>query len=431
MATSFIMPQLGLTMTEGTVARWHKTVGAAVSAGEVLAEVSTDKIANEIESPVTGVILDILVPEGGVAPVKAVLAIIGEPDERVITEPEKQLAEGVQVAAAMDKSVFPLAAAVTAKGGWIKASPLARRLSKEKQIDLSVVTGTGPDGRVVERDILAYEAEKPVVRTTPLAAKIASEYSVDLTSIVKDTRITKDDILAVLPKLSVPETTAAGGEPLSGMRKIIAERMSLSWQTAPHVHLTVAVDMTAANDLRNKLAQVFKQKFSYTEVIVKCAAQALSEFPVVNSSIMDGGIVRHKDINIGVAVALANGLIVPVVKNANQKTVSQIQKDVSSLSGKAREGRLLPDECSEGTFTITNLGMYGVDHFTPVINPPESAILGVCRVVDKPVVIDGAVVVRPMMNLCLSFDHRLIDGALAAQFMSRIRQLLEQPLLLI
>ena len=227
-----------------------------------------------------------------------------------------------------------------------------------------------------------------------------------------------------------PEAAAAA-VPISGMRKVIADRMSLSWQTAPHVNMTAEVDMSAASDLKTRLSEASGVKISYTDIIVKCAARALAEFPPVNSSLIAGKIVTHEAVHVGVAVALENGLIVPVVKNADHKTIAAVREEIASLSARARSGGLSREEISGGTFTVTNLGMFGVDHFTPIINQPESAILGVCRVVDRPMAHQGEVVIRPMMNLCLSFDHRLIDGAVGAQFLSRLRRLLEQPLLLL
>ncbi len=427
MATNFTMPQLGLTMTEGTVGKWFKQVGEKVTAGEILAEISTDKITNQIEAPADGVLLAVLVPEGGVAPVKAVLAVIGAPGEKI----DAAVAEVAAAAPAADAqapsapSAAP-AAAPAAGDSRVIASPLAKKLAKEHGVDLALVTGTGPGGRVVEKDILDYAARQAAApKASPLAAKLAAEHGVSLAAIATDSRIMAADVRAALPA----QATAAA-MPLTGMRKIIAERMSLSWQTAPHVNLTVEVDMTAAGRLKDTLAAA-GAKASFTEIIIKCAAKALGEFPMVNASLVNGAIVQHDSVNIGVAVALENGLIVPVVKNAAAKTVGQIREDIASLSAKAREGRLGPDDYTGGTFTVTNLGMFGTDHFTPIINPPESAILGVCRVVKRPVVIGDDIVIRPMANLCLSFDHRLVDGALAAKFMARVRSLLEEPLLLL
>jgi pyruvate dehydrogenase E2 component (dihydrolipoamide acetyltransferase) len=236
------------------------------------------------------------------------------------------------------------------------------------------------------------------------------------------------DVLAQVNQQT--DDAAVSVEALTGMRKVIAERLSSSWQTSPHVNMTAEVDMSKAIDLKAQLA-ASGQKVSVTDIIVKCTAIALTEFPLVNASLINNEIIQYKHVNIGIAVALDNGLIVPVIKDANHKTITALRNDLLMLSDKARTGRLTSDEMSQGTFTISNLGMFGVDHFTPIINPPQSAILGVCRTVERPVAVDGQVVVKPLMNLCLSFDHRLIDGVDGAKFLARIRALLEQPLLLL
>ena len=425
MATEYKMPQLGLTMTEGTVTKWFKAVGDTVAVGEVLVEVATDKITNQLESNLAGVLLEIIVDEGATAPVQAVIAIIGQPGEKVATTTKatsvvKDLLQTTVTEAA--ESIGTYAAAVNV-AGRIKASPYAKKLAAEQSVDLSVVTGTGPGGRIVERDIREYAMQAPT-KASPLAVKVAAEHQVNLAEIQKETRIMKADVLAAVK----PATVA---KPLVGIRKVIAERMALSWNTAPHVHLTVEVDMTAVLGLKENLVRATGQKASVTELVVKCAAYALREMPVVNASLMDNQIVLHEAVNIGIAVALDDGLIVPVVRNADQKNLSQLREAIVSLGGKARSGKLSPDEISGGTFTVTNLGMFGTDHFTPVINPPESAILGVCRIVEKPVVLAGTIVTRPMSNFILGSDHRLIDGAVGAKFMARLRELLENPSLLI
>lgn len=424
MATQFFMPQLGLTMTEGTVTKWFKAVNDSVSVGELLVEVSTDKITNQIEANASGVVLDIVVPEGSTVPVKSVLAVIGEAGEQRMNSSEAQVA----VASAEPVTAPSPEAALPPKPDtdWVLASPLARKLAKDRQLDLSLVTGTGPDGRVVEQDILNHQLPNKV-KASPLAAKIAQDHGIQLSDIpASGPRIMKHDVLNVLPPPVQP-----AGKALTGMRKIIADRMSTSWQTAPHVHLSVEIDMSAALALKDRFSQAFSEKLSPTELFVKVAARTLSEYRLLNNSLINGQLIENSEINIGIAVALDNGLIVPVIRQANQKSVLELRREIASLSDKARAGKLLPDEYSGGTFTVTNLGMFGVDHFTPVINPPESAILGIGRVAEKPVVASGTVVIRPMLTACLGFDHRLIDGALAARFMARLRQLLEEPILLL
>jgi pyruvate dehydrogenase E2 component (dihydrolipoamide acetyltransferase) len=240
----------------------------------------------------------------------------------------------------------------------------------------------------------------------------------------------KEDVLAAAKPVAA-KTVVPQSKPLAGMRKVIADRMSQSWNTAPHVHLTVEIDMTNALALKDQLAKASGQKASVTEIIIKCAAQVLTEIPVVNAGIIGNQIVYNESVAIGVAVSLDDGLIVPVIREVERKSLRDIRAAVVDLGARARGGKLLPDEISGGTFTVTNLGMFGTDHFTPVINPPESAILAVCRTVDKPVVLNGQIVVRPMCNCVLAFDHRLVDGAVGAKYMARFRELMENPLLLL
>lgn len=429
MAAEFTMPQLGLTMTEATVIQWHKAVGDPVALGDILVEVETEKVNYQVESTLAGALLEILVPEGDIALVKAPLAVIGQPGEKVERSTRTMQGPAEVLSEPTADSATGTTQRATA-GGRIKASPIAKVIAREANLSLADIPGTGPEGRIVERDVKKYLDERRG-KASPLAAKIAEEFKVDLTSMQQNTRIMKDDVLAEFAQNQTEPISEPAAVPIAGMRKLIAERMSMSWQTSPHVNMTSEIDMTAATDLKARLTQAFGEKISFTDIIVKCAACALKEFPVVNASLVDGKIISHNQVNIGIAVALNNGLIVPVVRNANVKTIADLHKDINVLSSKARSGGLSADELSQGTFTVTNLGMYGVDHFTPIINPPESAILGVCRILERPVVHDGEVVIRPMMNLCLSFDHRLIDGAVGAQFLARLRQLLEQPLLLL
>ena len=487
MASEIKMPQLGLTMTEGTVTRWFKKAGEPVAHGEVLFEVATDKITNQIESTAAGTLLQILVEEGQVAPVQAVLAYVGEPGAATGSAAAAPAAASAVVPTTAAPAATPAATAgvpaqkdgdgwvkaspaarklakemnvdlakVTATGpdgrvveadvlgfGWVKASPAARKAAKDRGIDLAAVNPTGPDGRVVERDVLAYAENKPAaVKVSPLAAKMAPDLGVDLAAIDKEGRIMKADVLAAAKPAApaaapaaaaapAPAKAAAKTKPLVGMRKVIADRMQQSWNAAPHVHLTVEVDMTNALALKDQLAKASGQKASVTEIIIKCAAQVLMEIPVVNASVVGNQIVYHDSAAVGVAVSLDDGLIVPVIREVEKKSIREIRSAVVDLGARARAGKLLPDEISSGTFTVTNLGMFGTDHFTPVINPPESAILAVCRTVDKPVVVGGQIVIRPMCNCVLAFDHRLVDGAVGAKYMARFRELMENPLLLL
>ena len=416
------MPQLGLTMTEGLVTNWLKSVGDKVAIGDPLFEVETDKINSEIEAQTEGTLLAILVEKGTTAQVRAAVAVIGDPGESVVIA-----ATPVAAAPATPQSA-PVAgtsvAAAIIVDGRAKSSPIARRLAREQGIDINQVQGTGPGGRIVERDINAA-----VASGGSRVGQSAAEPGVELVALVSDQRILSQDVAAA----RAGKAAAAGnaGTPLSSMRRVIAERMSQSWTTVPHVTFTVEVDMTEAVALRKRLADAIGKKVSFTDILARASATALLEFPYVNSSLIDGKLVLHDDVHIGIAVALDDGLIVPVIRNAATKNVARLGEEIRQLAEKARQGRLGPDEITGGTFTITNLGMYGIDEFTPIINQPESAILGVCRIVERQVVRKGAVEIRPLMNLCLSCDHRIIDGAMAARFLARLRQLIEQPLLMV
>ena len=430
MATQIMMPQLGLTMTEGTVSKWLKQVGDEVQAGDLLVEVSTDKITNQIEASISGVLLKIVVQEGQVVPVKSVLAYIGEMGEKV-DETEAVSAEGEEevVPPEVKREEIQKSGSVTPTDR-VKISPRARKMAAERGIAAGEIIGTGPDGRIVARDVEGSVAKpsREKISSSPLARKIADEHGVDINKLEKDGRIMSQDVLEQVQNSSA---SPLEGTALSGMRKVIADRLSQSWQQAPHVHMTVEVNMSEAMALKYRLQEKMNVKISFTELVVKACAQAIREFPQFNEFITDGKVFTSPTINIGMAVAIDNGLVVPVIKDAYGKSLLALRQEIAELGGKAREGRLTPDHMSGGTFTVSNLGMYEVDHFTPVINPPESAILGVCRTVEKPVVICGEICICPMMNLVMSFDHRLIDGAVGAQFMRRLRQLLEEPLLMI
>lgn len=431
MATNVYMPKLGLTMTEGTVVKWNFSVGDKVSAGDELVEIETDKINNVVESPADGTLLKLLVDEGDTMEVAGLIAVIGEEGEEVDVDTasvsESNEPEAKETGAPQEAK-NTVSSEKSSDDGWIKASPAAKKLAKDMKIDLADVEGTGPGGRIIERDIKNYE-ETSKVKASPLASKVATDKGVNLQDIDKDSRIMKVDVDVAARVSEAPQSGA--GIPLAGMRKVIAERMSASWNTAPHVNFTYEIDMTEAKALKDKMAKAADTKYSYTEIIVKAVAQALTEHKDINSSLIDGKIYEHDTVNMGIAVALDKGLIVPVIRDAQNKSISALKNEIKRLGEKARDNALSPDEISGGTFTVSNLGMYGIDAFTPIINPPESAILGVCRVVDRPVVVEGEVMVRPIMNICLSFDHRLIDGAVAAAFMKKLRHFLEQPYLIL
>ena len=440
MAKVIVMPKLGLTMTEGTLSKWLKHEGEAVKEGEPLFEVETDKLTNTIEAAASGTLLKITLPEGGVAPCMEPVAVIGEPGEDFAS-----LLGGA--APAEEKPAAPAAApaagAAPARkpGERVLASPAAKKLARELGIDLAIVPGTGPKGRVTEDDVRNYkpaaapaaEPAEPKVKASPLAAKVAADIGLELKDLPAKGRVMAADILAAVQKGgSAPAEEAPREEtvPMNGMRKAIARNMQNSHMTSPTVTFNLGIDMTELKRMREQLKSA-DIKVSYTDILVKVVAKALTEFPVLNCSVEDNKIIYKHYVNMGVAVALDNGLVVPNVRDADKKSLTEISAEVKELAKKAREGGLPMDALTGGTFTITNLGMFGIESFSPIINQPEVAILGVNTMQDKVVVVDGEICVRPIMNLSLTADHRVIDGSTAAQFLQRVKTLMENPVLLL
>jgi len=368
LVTNVLMPRLSLTMKSGTVVQWFKKEGETVQKGEPLVEVLSEKVTYDVEAPESGVLRKILAMEGTDVPVAQTIGIIAAPDEQI---PEAEVA-GVE--AVVEREL------IEKVEERIVASPAAKRLAREHGVDLAKVVGTGPEGRIIEDDV------KRLIEGTRVAPRVREVI------------------------------------PLTGIRKITAERLSLSARTAPHSTITMEVDMTNAVKLREET------QASYTDMLVKAAAQALREHSIMNSTLEGEQIKVFEDINVGVAVATERGLVVPVIQNADRMSLSDTASAIRLLAEKAREGKLTREDLTGGTFTITNLGMYGVDVFIPIINPPETAIMGVGRVTEKPLVVSGQVVTKPVMQLSLSFDHRIVDGAPAAQFLQRVKQILESGL---
>ncbi|MDL2218544.1 2-oxo acid dehydrogenase subunit E2 [Christensenellaceae bacterium OttesenSCG-928-M15] len=431
MANAVLMPKMGLTMTEGVVTRWLKNEGDAVKEGEPLFELETDKLVNEVNSEYTGTLLKIIAQEGDTVPCIETIAYIGEPGEKI-----EEAAASAPAAPAKEesKSEAPKAApaasaAAKTASGYVLASPAAKQLAKDRGIDLHEVNATGPDGAVLLRDVEAHQA-KPArtVRASGLAAKIAQELGMDLSALAGDRRVLGADVLrAALNSESAIEDET---EKLTGMRKTISRRMTQSWQTSPRVCYEAAVNCTNMKHMRKILKKEFENKgvkLTFNHIIMLAVTKALIEHPNINASLDGDLLIRHAAINIGLAVGVENGLLVPNLKGCEVRGLMSIAKGTQDMIARARDGSIAVDELSGGTFTITNLGMYGVRSFSPVINQPELAILGVTAMVDTPVVDDDEIVIRPMMNLNLVADHRVIDGVLAASFLRRVVELLESP----
>jgi len=430
MATIVRMPKLGTTMSEGTIVRWLKKEGDPVEKGEIYVEIQTDKVNLEDEAEASGILRKIVAKEGEVVQVGEPIAIIAEADEElpdlgigddVSAQEQEKSSPVLQQQAGKTETVEET---VTEK---IKASPAAKRIARENQIDLSKITPSGPNGRIVEKDVLLYIQEQKV-KATPVAKKIASEKQLDLKSLQKapGQRITKQD-LEVQPSAREIENAI----PVTGMRKIIAENMTYSKKVAPHIYLSLDVDMSNVIDMRERLMPLVQNKYnvklSYNHILIKAVATALRFNPIINSSFTEEKIILKQQINIGLAVALDDGLIVPVIKEADKKGLGTIARETEELIQKAKNKKLLPDDYQGGTFTITNLGMFDIENFCAIINQPETAILAVGKIIKKPVVIDDEITVRPMMNLTLSCDHRAIDGAVGAKFLQNVKQILEEP----
>ena len=391
MATDVVLPQWGMNMQEGTVVRWLKQEGDAVSAGDPLVEIETAKINSELESPAAGVLRYIVAPEGVTVPVNAVLAIIAAPDEAVERPAPAAPAAPATPAAPAAPAVSPPAAAPASAEAAAQVVPAARRLAREQGIDLATVRGSGPGGRILEDDVR---------RAVDAPAEAPAE---------------------------APVQAAA---PLTGMRRTIAERMLRSVQTMAQVTLTTESDVTAAVELRKELVGAWREhrlRPVDQDLVVKAVARALREHPHLNATLDEHGLRQRDEVNVGVALALDEGLLVGVVRDADRKDLLAVAREIRALAEKARAHSLEYEDVSEGTFTISPLAQFDVDAFTPIVNPPEVAILGVGRIVEKPAVVAGEVTVRSMTHLSLTFDHRAVDGAPAAQFLQAVTRHLADP----
>ncbi len=424
MADVIKMPRMSDTMEEGVIVSWLVNEGDSVSSGDTLAEVETDKATMELDSYFDGILLHIAVKEGAV-PIDGVIAVIGEEGEdwkaaieaASANQPKKdkkiEAKESVPVEAPSAKVHTPVMATTAAapspavnqapSNGRVKISPLAKSMANEAGIPIEAISGTGDNGRIIKRDVEEY-----MKNPTPVSQPAG---------------------------ISLPQIGTVQGQdssvPTSQMRKTIARRLSESKFTAPHFYLTIEINMTNTWDSRKRLNEVADVKISFNDLVVKAVAGALKKHPAVNSSWLGDSIRYNGNINIGVAVAVEDGLLVPVIKNADQKSLSYINQEVRDLAGKAKVKKLSMDEMTGNTFTISNLGMFGIEEFTAIINPPDACILAVGGIIEKPIVHNGEIKVGKIMKVTLSCDHRVVDGATGSEFLNTLKLLLEDPIRLL
>ncbi len=427
MATALTMPKLGLTMTEGSVVEWLMEDGAQVRQGQPVVVVMTEKITYEVEAPASGTLRIVVQPEE----TRQVTEVIGFLLEAGEPLPEIEKVAAAPAAEGEDPAPAPVEAA---KPREVRSSPAARRLARELGVDIGQVPGSGRNGRISESDVQRFHDEQGRVDATPPARRMAEGEGLDLAQMqgtAPEGRITEDDVPRAM-EVQAPAVSIAGRViPLVGMRQAIATTMVDSLHSMAQLTLTSRADATSLMTLRDMLRQRWDDRISYTDLIVKAVAVALAEHPLLNSTLSGGEIVLREEINIGVAVALAEGLIVPVVRQADKKGVLEIHRTLRDLAQQARDNQLAVEEVTGGTFTVTNLGMYGVETFTPIINPPEVAILGVGGIGEHLTLVDGQVVARSRMSLSLTIDHRVVDGAPGAAFLRTLVQLLEHPELML
>jgi 2-oxoglutarate dehydrogenase E2 component (dihydrolipoamide succinyltransferase) len=417
--TEVVMPQMGESIVEGTLTKWLKKPGDHVERDEPLFEISTDKVDTEIPSPAAGTLREVLVEEGKTVGINTVVARIEDGAGNAAAPAKPAVAASAPpVQAPTPAAPAPVAAQAAPPEIALPLSPLVRKMARENNIDLSRVKGTGAGGRITKQDLEAYLGERPAaVAAAPAPARPAAA------------PVHAPSAPSTYVPPAAPSQAKVRVEPMSVMRQKIAEHMVMSKRTSAHVTTIHRVDMTKVAKMRARQKDDFQTRYgislTFLPFVVRAAVEALRTFPIVNASIEGTNILYHNDINIGIAVALENGLIVPVIRNADEKNVLGLQRAIVELAARARSRQLKPDEVQGGTFSITNFGSFGSIVATPVINQPQVAILGVGAVTKEPVVIDDAIAIRSMCYLSLTFDHRLIDGALADQFTAKAKAVLE------
>jgi pyruvate dehydrogenase E2 component (dihydrolipoamide acetyltransferase) len=436
MSVNIEMPKLSDTMTEGTLIKWHKKVGDSVEIGDILAEIETDKATMEMEAFDEGVITEIVIQEGGRAVIGSILAVLdGDTDDSPAPAPAVSVTAVASAPVETKVTHATSALTETADGNRVKASPLAKKIATDLGVNLSSITGSGPAGRIVKNDV---ESASKATTATRLPSSEASAASGLAASV-------KAKVASILPPVSIAPVqsqaiapVAKDGDeliPLSSMRKIIASRLLTSKTTIPHFYLHVEVDAAPLMSLRQQVnSQAEKthgNKYSVNDFILKAVINATQIVPAVNASFAGENILKYKHVGLSVAIAVEDGLVTPVIKQAETKSLLAISRAVKDFAVRAKDKKLKPDEFDGGTITVSNLGAWGIESFDAIVNPPQAAILSVGAAIEKPVVKNGQIVPGLRMNLGLSCDHRVVDGAVAAQFLNEIKKLIEQPALML
>lgn len=462
-----IMPKLGFNMSQGKLVKWYKQEGDAVKKGDALFSIETDKTNIDIEATMDGYVRKLLIKQGDIVAVTLPIAVLADKDESIVEiladayaqlgvkASETDVESGSVAELKTDMQLVGMAiAAEESTKGRLMASPRARKKARELGIDLSQadIEASGFEGGICEKDVLTYSQKRDEIKASPIAKKKAALEGLDLASVVgtgvagkimrRDLEASFSIAATSVAEKTISEATASGENiiteiiPYSGVRRIIGERLSESMQSAPHVYFTRNINMEKLLEFRKQFNENLAVSTTVTDYIAKAVIMALQKYPDLNVSLVGDRIIKYGSINLGIAVAAPTGLIVPVIKNCQKLSIPAISNSASALIDKARNGKLTPDEYTGGTFTISNLGMFGIDQFTAVINPPESGILAISTTKDEAIVVkrtDGTkgIEIKPMMNITLSVDHRVVDGMLAVQVVSEIKVLLENPIRLI
>ena len=430
MAINIEMPKLSDTMTEGTVIKWHKQVGDSVEVGDVLAEIETDKATMEMEAFDDGTITEILVPAGEKAVIGGILAVLnGDSDAAPNSAaPAAASAAAAPSTAPATAKAAATAAPVSSDGNRVKASPLARKIAAEKGVELQGISGTGPAGRIVKNDVEAASSSPKISADAAAASALAAAVK---------SKAAAPSVPAAAPAQAIIPVAKDGDEriELSSMRKVIASRLLTSKVTIPHFYLHVEADaaplMTLRQQVNEQAEKTHGNKYSVNDFILKAVINAAQTVPAINASFAGDHIVKFKHIGLSVAIAVEDGLVTPVIKQAETQSLLAISKAVKDFAVRAKDKKLKPDEFDGGTITVSNLGAWGIESFDAIVNPPQAAILSVGAAIEKPVVKNGQIVPGLRMNLGLSADHRVVDGAVAAQFLSEVKKLIEQPAMML